>query len=168
MAAKTQILLSFGTVRLIAILSPPRHKGTKTSEGNSVDSVLYQYSVDQRFSTQPCRFPWEWALFASWCLGGSFVRRMRTGYQGRRRCERMPQEPYNTKTRRHQEKTMTSVAKDWIRKSFSNWCESTDLGQGAGRPGFIPGHITLLFFLVTLCLCVELVDFFTPSEPLAS
>ena len=44
--------------------------------------------------------------------------------------------------------------------------ESTDLGQGAGRPRFIPGHITLLFFLVSLCLCVELVDFFTPSVTL--
>jgi hypothetical protein len=30
-------------------------------------------------------------------------------------------------------------------------------------PGFISGHITLLSFLVSLCLCVELADFFTPS-----
>ena len=30
-------------------------------------------------------------------------------------------------------------------------------------PGFTPGQITLLSFLVSLCVCVELVDFFTPS-----
>ena len=38
--------------------------------------------------------------------------------------------------------------------------ESTGLGQGAGLPGSIPGHITLLSFLVSLCLCVELADCF--------
>jgi len=75
----------------------------------------------------------------------------------------MPQEPYNTKTRRHQEKSKTPVAKDRVRKSSSNWCESTDLGQSAGLPGFITWQITLLSFLVSLCLCVELADCFTPS-----
>jgi hypothetical protein len=40
------------------------------------------------------------------------------------------------------------------------------LGTARRAAGFAPGHITLLSFLVSLCLCVELVDFFTPSGAL--
>jgi len=69
-------------------------------------------------------------------------------------------------TQRHEgtkEKSKTSAVKDRVPKSSSNRCESTDLRQGAGLPGFIPGPITLLSLLVSLCLCVEPADFFTPS-----
>ncbi len=40
-------------IGLIVILSPPRHKGTKRSEGNAVDPVLYQYTVKVDQQAQP-------------------------------------------------------------------------------------------------------------------
>ena len=54
-------------IGLIVILSPPRHKGIKRSEGNSVDprGSYVRQRQPQRFSMQPCQLPWQWALLAS-------------------------------------------------------------------------------------------------------
>ena len=56
--------------------------------------------------------------------------------------------------------------KDLGRKSPSNRCESNDLGQGDGLPAFVLGLIDLFSFLVSLCRCGELADFFPPSSAL--
>jgi hypothetical protein len=84
---------------------------------------------------------------------------------------RVPCKVVNNATRATEHKDTTAPRKeqDFVSKRLAAKViqqpaaagESTGLGQGGGLPGSIPGHLNLLHFLMSWCLCVELADFYT-------